>query len=574
MSEEPADSDELTPEELEQYTIERAREDFEVFCEYVIKDEKSGKPITLAPMHRAWLRVVKERKRRTLIWSSVRSGKTTLLTVANAAWELGRNPNLRIMIASNVLGIASKIVTLISSLITDNDDYKRVFPHIKPALNGSWTSTEITVRRRPGIKDPSVRAVGAGVAIVSARVDYLICDDILDTDNTHTEASREHIKTWFELIASGRLEDDARVLLVGTAYHPKDLYHVLEESDPTVRAVRFPILNKRGASNWPERWSPEVIERAKVEMQPTNFARNCLCKARSDEAASFKQAWIDKALDLGRGLPMVRSLREIPTGTHIFTGLDLAASKKHRSDETVFFTFAQDADGNRRLLNIEAGKWDMPEIEARCKSHYERYGSDIMIEINAAQSYIFQHLRATTKIPVYAHVTGGNKNDPTFGVLGLTSELERGDWIFPSVKGKAKDPELIKFISEMLFYNPKGHTGDRLMACWFARERARRVLGAFKGSTGGNVRIIGASGEEGQHVAPVEGEPEAPQGELARLFAPRPEPEQPVSEWDRREQIRNGYRAPQLAARGAPPPPESKGDLFRLFDLPKISGKG
>lgn len=570
---EPGEHSSSAELEAEEAMIELARENFEFFCEYVMKDERSGLPITLAPMHRAWIRVLNENNRRTLIWSSVRSGKTTLLTIANAAWRLGRNPNLRIMIASNVLGIASKILGLISSLITENEDYRRVFPHIKPALNASWTSTEITVRRRPGIKDPSVRAVGAGVSIVSARVDYLICDDILDMDNTHTEASRDLIKTWFELIATGRLEDDASVLLVGTAYHPKDLYHVLAENDPTIRAVRFPILNRKGESNWPERWSPEVIERTKIEMQPVNFARNCLCRARADESAEFKQAWIDAALNRGRGMTMIRSLREIPRGTHIFVGVDLAASKKHRSDQTIFFTFAQDDTGARRLLNIEAGKWDFPEIRARFISHGERYDPDFAIETNAAQSYVFQQLRATTKLRVFSHTTTGTlKQDPVYGVLGLADELDRGDWIFPSSKnGKAVDPELIRFIAEMLFFNPKGHTGDRLMACWFGRERARLRLGGIRHG-GGDVRIIGGRGDEtvredesGEGTAD-----EAPaEGTFARLFADRPEAPEPVySEWDLREQRRHGYRPPpssKIPASVSSEASTEKGVLFRLF---------
>ena len=33
--------------------------------------------------------------------------------------------------------------------------------------------------------------------------------------------------------------------------------------------------------------------------------------------------------------------------------------------------------------------------------------------------------------------------------------------------------EVLAWIQEMLYYDPEAHTGDRLMASWFAREAAR-----------------------------------------------------------------------------------------------------
>jgi hypothetical protein len=36
-------------------------------------------------------------------------------------------------------------------------------------------------------------------------------------------------------------------------------------------------------------------------------------------------------------------------------------------------------------------------------------------------------------------------------------------------------PQIQEWIDEMLYYQPSAHTGDRLMACWMAREAARQV---------------------------------------------------------------------------------------------------
>jgi hypothetical protein len=68
---------------------------------------------------------------------------------------------------------------------------------------------------------------------------------------------------------------------------------------------------------------------------------------------------------------------------------------------------------------------------------------------------------------VDAHTTGRNKHDPQFGVESLAVEFERGQWVVPD------SPMTRTWMRELLAYNPAGHTGDRVMASWLAREALR-----------------------------------------------------------------------------------------------------
>ena len=63
--------------------------------------------------------------------------------------------------------------------------------------------------------------------------------------------------------------------------------------------------------------------------------------------------------------------------------------------------------------------------------------------------------------------------DPAFGIESLAAEMANGKWIIPSLDGLPLTPEVSALIDEMLFYSPDKHTGDHLMAAWFAREGAR-----------------------------------------------------------------------------------------------------
>jgi hypothetical protein len=68
-------------------------------------------------------------------------------------------------------------------------------------------------------------------------------------------------------------------------------------------------------------------------------------------------------------------------------------------------------------------------------------------------------------------------------VESLASEIAQGQWIFPSIDGTISGTEkpLRMLIDEMLSYAPSKHTGDRLMACWIARESARAASAAGAG---------------------------------------------------------------------------------------------
>ncbi len=465
----------------------KARNDFNVFAELVMTDDETGDPIKQAPIHRRWAEIC-EQYDRILIWSHINSGKTTQLSILRTVWELGRDPNLRIVILSNTASIATKIVRAISTLILENEEVKKIFPKLEPKPNATWTTTELTVARSTFAKDPSVRAVGVHGSLTSGRVDRLIVDDILDPENVATEASRKKLSAWYKAVAVGRLTPRAKILVVGTAYHPKDLLHELSEQKG-FKWFRFPVINSAGRVAWPSLWPPERIERMKEELGPAEFARQLLCMARDDEEARFKQSWINEALRKGRALTLVHRLEEgdLPEGCFTFTGVDIGVKKGKRSDMTALFTFMEDQKGMRTLLWIESGKYTGPDIVRRIEDHHERYGSFIAVENNAAQDFILQFMAEGSHVPVIPHTTGRQKKDPLLGVEGLAVELCNGKWIIPSAKS---DPEIESWISEMLFYSPKVHTGDRLMASYFAREVARRKLGN-RSTAGVAMRVFG-----------------------------------------------------------------------------------
>ena len=448
-----------------------ARDDVNEFIEYVMRDELTGARVRQAPVHRAFQSLATQHNR-LIVWSHVEAGKTSQIAVGRVLWELGRDPNLRIGVCSNTMRQSSKILSTISSYIERSDELHQVFPRLRPGPR--WGSGAITVRRQSLAKDPSVQVFGTNSGTpLGSRLDILVMDDILTYENTTSAAQREQTYDWYHATLAGRMTARSRVWFLGTAFHPDDTLHRLARS-PAWHFARFPVMDlETGALNWPDRWPMERIEAKQKELGPHEAARQLFTKARDDTEARFKREWINRCLARGEGKAPALALASIPKGFRVFTGVDLAVSKKKNSDLTVLFTIIVHPDETREVLCVEAGKWSANEIIERIVDTHRRFGSIILVESNAAQDYIRQFVTAASAVPVREFNTGTNKLHPEFGIEGVAVEMSNAKWVIPNFGG-AMEPQIQAWVDEMVYYDPSGHTGDRLMASWFAREAARQ----------------------------------------------------------------------------------------------------
>ena len=463
--------------------VELCRRDPNAFIQHILRDEENGKRVTQSPYHALWQNLVGEHKR-LILWSHVESGKTQQISVGRILWELGCDPTLRIAMVSNTGTQASKMLRSIAQYITDSDDVKEVFPHLRPG--GMWTNEAITVERDSMAKDASVQALGMHGNILGARLDFLIMDDILDYENTRTDYQRTEALRWIESTLFGRLTKRARIVFIGNAWHREDAMHILSARKGW-HAVKCPVVTEDGKPVWEARWDLERLEDKKQELGPLEFARQMLCEARADGASRFRTADVQHCLERGAGLSLLPNSDGL--NGRVFTGVDLGVSKRRGSGLTVFFTVLVCPNGDRRVLNIDSGRWTANEILGKLEHHHKAYGGMILVESNAAQKFIVQ-LAHDKNIPVKPFFTGKNKTDPRFGVESLSAELARGQWIIPCNEDSKPVEEVKQWIDELLYYDPDTHTGDRLMASWIAKEGIRRGYGVHRFGTAGSDNTI------------------------------------------------------------------------------------
>jgi hypothetical protein len=445
-----------------------AREDPNEFMEFVLRDDRDNSPIVQAPIHEEFQRICTEDDR-AIIWSHVESGKTSQISIGRALWELGRDPNLKIGIVSGTAKQSYKPLRSIKKYIETSRELRMVFPKLVPGK--TWSETNIIIDRDTRSKDPSIAVYGTGSrSVLGSRIDLLILDDIITLDNAYNESKRQDVIDWVQSELMGRLTDGARVWFVGNAYHPDDLLHFLAKN-PIYRSYRFPVLRPDGESIWPDHWSQDRIAFKRQELGPHEFARQMLCLPRDEGAAKFRREWIDACMKRGDQKTPTFALEYVPQGYRVITGVDLGVGKKN-SDLTCLFTICIHPNEDREVLEIQSGRWSGPEIVTRLEDVHNRFQSIIYVENNAAQDFIIQFARSKSAIPVKAFTTGKNKHNVEFGVESLAGELANTKWIIPSYGGRA-NPEVEAWIAEMLYYDPRGHTGDRLMASWIAREGSR-----------------------------------------------------------------------------------------------------
>lgn len=455
-----------------------ARNDPAVFSQFVLRNEENGLPIKLAPMHVEWHDILDEHER-VVIWTHTEAGKTSQISVGRVLWEIGRNPNIRILILSSSSGGAKKIVKTLKTYIENSAAYRQVFPHIAPDRSdttGLWRENAFHVKRSTISKDPTVQAAGFEAEILGARYDLIIIDDYLTPENTHSERLREKYHSWLKSTIEGRRTARGRLWFIGNTWDADDAMHRYAKEAAT-HSARYPVRNSSGESSWPEVWPQERIDKEIENRGPIEARRTLFCDPVSDTDRRFKQEYIIRALREGDGLELAWALSQVPPGYRTITGVDLAVTKKDASDETALVSIAvEERTQKRQILDVDAGKWSGPEIVDKIIDVQHRYNSLVVVESNAAQAYIKQFVNDKSAVPVKAFYTGKNKVDPAFGIESLAVEMSAGKWAFPNygatMTGRI-DRQLKALINELVRYDPASHTGDRLIAMWLAREGVR-----------------------------------------------------------------------------------------------------
>lgn len=348
------------------------------------------------------------------------------LIAYRVAWELTCDPTLRVLYISSTSNLATKQLKFIKDILT-SDVYRLYWPEMvnkEEAKREKWTEREISLdhpkRKEWAIRDPSIWTAGLTTNIVGMHCDIAVLDDVVVANNAYQEDTREKIKDQYSLLSSIETVN-AREWVVGTRYHPNDLYSSLREmeideydelggivrSEPLFECKEHAVENLgdgTGEFLWPRSQSPDG--------KWFGFNSEELAKKRAQylNKVHFRAQYYNDPNDLDSA-PISRSLFQYYDPNYVsrrdghwsFKGqrlnvcaaVDFAYSTGKKSDSTSIVVVGVDGNQNFYVLDIDRFKTDkMSDYFNRIFKLYEKWGfRRIRAEVSVAQQVIVKDLK-------------------------------------------------------------------------------------------------------------------------------------------------------------------------------------
>lgn len=344
-------------------------------------------------------------------------------------WMLTRNPALRILYISATSNLATKQLKFMKDILT-SDIYRRYWPEMvntEEAKREKWTETEISVdhplRKAENVRDPSIFTAGLTTTVTGLHADIQVLDDVVVKENAYTEDSRQKVEEQYSLLASVG-GGEFRQFVVGTRYHPRDLYNTLSErqyelfSDEGEVIGREPLyeifrdgivaVEDRGDGTgeflWPRQQRPDgkwfgfdrsilAIKKAQY-LDQVQFRAQYYNNPNDPEGAGIKSDYF-QYYDRGHLTRQNSYWYHQNNRLNVFAAIDFAFTLNTKSDYTTLVVVGVDGNQNYFVLDIDRFKTDDISVYFQhiLKMHQKWGFRKIVAEVTAAQDVIVKTLK-------------------------------------------------------------------------------------------------------------------------------------------------------------------------------------
>lgn len=347
-----------------------------------------------------------------------------------AAWEITRNPAVTILYISATSGLAEKQLKFIKDIL-QHPKYRKYWPlmtHKDEGKREKWTNTEIMVdhplRKREGVRDATVFTAGLTTSITGLHCNIAILDDVVVKENAYTKEGRDKVEGQYSLLASIETTD-SQEWIVGTRYHPKDLYGTLikatqdvvnEDGDILDQAPVYEVWQKEvedmgdgtGEYLWPRqqrgdgRWfgfNPKVLalKRAKYLDRTQFYAQYYNNPNDPGEEAIASELFQHYDREFLKRRSGVWEYNGKPLA--VFAAMDFAFSLRKTADFTVLAVIGVDSSGNIFVLDLKRKRTDQIEEYYRIvfDAHMKWGFKKLRAEVTAGQKVIAERIKERIK---------------------------------------------------------------------------------------------------------------------------------------------------------------------------------
>ncbi len=409
------------------------RQQFDLFLMRVFGDLHHG----AEPLHLAWyLRAICHASTeacarpgaRLVINVPPRHLKSVATSVALTAWLLGRDPNVRIMVATYSQDLARLHATQCRTIM-QTAWYRRVFPNTVIADDGN-RMLEIVTTRGGGRK-----AVSVGGSVTGHGADIIIVDDCLKADDARSEAKRHEAKEWFNGTLATRLNDvgGGAIISISQRLHEDDLAaHLLDKGYELLCLPAIAERDERIAIG-PEQWhhrrvgdlldrpgiTREIIEGERRNLGVQVFSSQFQQNPVAPEGNLMRMEWFgtyEHALERDCYFKVVQSW-------------DTALSDQPTADFSVCTTWGY-TEGKWHLLDVFRHRLAFPDLKRAVLCLKRQWQPDeVIIEDAGTGKSLWQEFRSSGELrPVMWSVTQSKEER----LIGVTAQLEAGICVLPT----------------------------------------------------------------------------------------------------------------------------------------------
>jgi hypothetical protein len=344
------------------------------------------------------------------------------LVAYRAAWWITKHPETTVLYVSATADLAEKQLYQIKQII-DSPIYRRYWPemiNVEEGKREKWAVAEISVdhpqRKLEGIRDATCKAVGLTSNTTGFHADIVILDDIVVPGNAYTEDGRDKVSSAYSQLAS--IENPgAREWVVGTRYHPKDIYDTMVgmketlytsdgdiESEEEVYELFQKVVETNGEFLWPKQsrsdgkffgFDDRELARIKAKyIDTTQFYAQYYNNPNSAENSRINvdkfQYYERSLLNEKEGDWYIKDRK-----LNVYAAIDFAFSLRKQADFTALVTIGVDNLGNFYVLEVDRFKTDriVEYFNHILKAHQKWGFRKIRAEITVAQQTIVKELK-------------------------------------------------------------------------------------------------------------------------------------------------------------------------------------
>lgn len=352
-------------------------------------------------------------------------GKSAMIAY-RVAWEITKNPAIRVLYISSTANLAEKQLGFIKDILTSSiyRDYWPDMVNEEEGKRAKWTTSEISVdhplRRDEAIRDPTIFTAGLTTGITGMHCDIAVLDDVVVKENAYTEEGRAKVRSQYSLLASIE-SSEAEEWIVGTRYHPKDLYNDLlqmsvstyDENDEEIGVeALYEVFERQvedrgdGSGNflWPVQtrydgkkfgFDARILAKKKEKyLDKTQFRAQYYNDPNDSETSTIKKEYF-QYYNKGRMTRNEGKWYYDGKKLNVFAAVDFAFSLKKKADYTAIVVIGVDSSSNYFILDIERFRTDQISgyYEKIFQLHNKWGFRKIRAEVTVAQQIIVSDLK-------------------------------------------------------------------------------------------------------------------------------------------------------------------------------------